>query len=412
MDSVCWFSLFDLCFMAGSASTIASVPVSLITKAIVYLAAFVGPSIVFIVNKSARSSNGLQSKEEEEQEAGSRSGKPIMVQAYPVSDVEIDEHEDACEAPEREQLASIAGPLAHQQLSLQDWQPASGAQQGLAGSPRNAPADAFCVFALPLINTSPPAAAAAGVVVQFKAELQSTPFGQGAASCEEQAEARLATTEQQVEPTTPTLYVCTSSRHLGLHRNTSRLHSSCSSALSTGGHESSPLPLPSPAESPLARRVTNERDEHGFPMCPALVGLLQQQSSADSSSSWDSTDDEQQAPWAGLQLRSVPQPLPQGGADKGAANTSPPWLPLLMALRQISMDTARRSRSGGSSSSGSDSRRGHRCRGPAAAAAAQKDELSQLSVAELVALHGSVGQDQCQEKQRGYDVPAASVAVV
>ncbi|KAF6265070.1 hypothetical protein COO60DRAFT_1113876 [Scenedesmus sp. NREL 46B-D3] len=159
----------------------------------------------------------------------------------------------------------------------------------------------------------------------------------------------------------PSLSVCTSSQQLSAFQRSSCWRFAGGSASGSTGGGCDALPLPSPAGSPLARRVTDERDENGLPTSPALLGLLQQRAAADASAagSWqeDGEQQEQQhVPWTHVQLRAVPQKLSDGhsSADEAAsAGTSPPWLPLI--IRRTSCDA----RSNSSDSSGPRSQLRH-----------------------------------------------------
>jgi hypothetical protein len=161
------------------------------------------------------------------------------------------------------------------------------------------------------------------------------------------------------------------------------------------------MPLPSPADSPLARRVTNERDEHGFPTSPALLELLQQRAAAEAAAagSWGEGAEQQHVPWISVQLRAVPQQLSDecsSANQAAAANTSPPWLPLI--IRHTSLDV--RSSSNDSSSPCSQLRHSKsttvasgKATAAAAAAAAAVAEAEAAAyknrVAQLAALHSA-----------------------
>jgi len=137
-------------------------------------------------------------------------------------------------------------------------------------------------------------------------------------------------------PTNPLPVIATTSRHSMCMRRPSGKLSSGGSPLA-GSFSSSSFgggaqPLPSPAESPLARRLS-ERDGAGFPTSPQLVELLssgrrlQRGLSLDSSRrsvstpgstrcSLEAQHQQQQqhprsAPWSGLQLRSIAHVLQQ-----------------------------------------------------------------------------------------------------
>lgn len=147
-------------------------------------------------------------------------------------------------------------------------------------------------------------------------------------------------------PMTPVPFIATTTRHSMCMRQPSfRLHASgspLSTSLSSGGCFSAWVPpLPSPAESPLARRLS-ERDDTGLPVSsPALQELLssggsrrplRRGGSLDSRRSVSSpgthacceldamrlhqqqrhhNGEQQEAPWAGMQLRSVAHILHQ-----------------------------------------------------------------------------------------------------
>jgi hypothetical protein len=146
--------------------------------------------------------------------------------------------------------------------------------------------------------------------------------------------------------------------------------------------------------------VTNERDEHGFPTSPALLELLQQRAAAEAAAagSWDEGAEQQHVPWISVQLRAVPQQLSDecSCANQGAANTSPPWLPLI--IRHTSLDV--RSSSNDSSSPCSQLRHSKsttaangKATAAAAAAAAAIAEAEAAAyknrVAQLAAMHSA-----------------------
>lgn len=111
------------------------------------------------------------------------------------------------------------------------------------------------------------------------------------------------------QPSTP-VFVSTTSRtlrHPAGKTPFSNSGFSCSSS-STSVVSATPPPLPSPAGSPLARRVTNDRDDNGVPTSPGLLQLIQQQDEdALGGDGEQQQHQQQQVPWAGLQLRSVSQ---------------------------------------------------------------------------------------------------------
>jgi hypothetical protein len=200
---------------------------------------------------------------------------------------------------------------------------------------------------------------------------------------------------------TPSLFVCTSARQLSACQRSSSWKLAGQGAVALSGAGCDAMPLPSPAESPLARRVTNERDEHGFPTSPALLELLQQRAAAEAAAaagSWDEAAEHQQVPWISVQLRAVPQqPSDEhsSGSGAAAANTSPPWLPLI--IRHTSLDA--RSSSNDSSSPSSQlqhSKSTTAANGKATAAAAAAAAVAAAEaaahknrVAQLAAMHSA-----------------------
>lgn len=141
---------------------------------------------------------------------------------------------------------------------------------------------------------------------------------------------------------TPLPFIATSARHgMCMRHPSSRHHQAGGSplSLSSGGIAAWAQPLPSPAESPLARRLS-DRNDFGLPAgSPALTELLSSGGSSRrqlrrdflsldtcrrSASSPGSTrssvelqqqEQEQDVPWAGMQLRSVAHLLQQRVQD-------------------------------------------------------------------------------------------------
>lgn len=195
----------------------------------------------------------------------------------------------------------------------------------------------------------------------------------------------------------PPLSVCTSSRQLSACQRNGSWKLAGAGGLAPSAVGCDAMPLPSPADSPLARRVTNERDEHGFPTSPALLELLQQRAAAEASANgWGDGSEQQHAPWISVQLRAVPQQLSDehSSADgAAAAGTSPPWLPLL--IRHISYDARNSSSDSGSRRSElQHSKSTAAASGKAAAAAdaavtAAEAAAHNNRVAQLAALHSA-----------------------
>lgn len=197
---------------------------------------------------------------------------------------------------------------------------------------------------------------------QPPAQLQQQPCtgcqGDAAAACSQPCQHASPATQQPVfaGPATPLLFIATTTRHSGCLRHPSfRANGSPRSSSCAGsGFAPGAPPLPSPAESPLARRLS-ARDCSGLPAAsPALkqlifsgAGSLQQLRRGGSLDSRRAVStpgstrgsfelqlhEQQLAPWAGFQLRPVPQRQQQlqdeeegaAAAAEAAAADGAPW---------------------------------------------------------------------------------------
>jgi hypothetical protein len=155
--------------------------------------------------------------------------------------------------------------------------------------------------------------------------------------------------------------------------------------------------------------VTNERDEHGFPTSPALLELLQQRAAAEATAagSWDEGAEQQHVPWISVQLRAVSQQLSDecsSANQAAAANTSPPWLPLI--IRHTSWDA--RSSSNDSGSPRSQLRHSK----PTTAASGKTTAAAAAAAAAVAAAEAAANKNRVAQLAAMHSAAAAAAAAV
>lgn len=141
-------------------------------------------------------------------------------------------------------------------------------------------------------------------------------------------------------PMTPLPFIATTSRHSMCMRQPSfRLHaagSPLSASLSSGGFAAWAPPLPSPAESPLARRLS-ERDDTGLPTSsPALQELLSSGGSRRQLRRGCSLDSRRSVSSPGSHTCVVSQPMQQQQQpQQEAEQLEAPWVRMRHSLRSV-----------------------------------------------------------------------------